>query len=368
MIKPLLSFITLLLAANSYAQIYLNPGVDTSLVEVKQALRFYNKYVAGFNGKNIPDMAKYWPQSEVKLRKVPDQLIYAINDYPLYSMGCQLTILYIRPTANYVHIKTQFSVPDSLKNVMTMAIANYYVAFDKNHQPYFKNPLTTQLGGWRSRAMRNITYYYPTYHTFNAKRADSLITSVARLEKEWGLTPINIRYYLANNKDELYKLQGFDYTVMMGNKEAPSGKSDDKDNQVFCGGLGENYFHEVVHLYLNHLYPKSPLQEGLAVFYAGSMGHTVKWHLKTVNEYLNKHPETDLTDLDNFWYTDPFTNPGSAIQGMLCSMIFKKDGIAGLKRLMQYNSYKEIFKKEFNIDTAQINAFLKKSIADESVN
>ncbi|MFD0751402.1 hypothetical protein ACFQZS_14725 [Mucilaginibacter calamicampi] len=365
--KPLLSFISILLAANSYAQIYLNPGVDTSLTEVKQALRFYNKYVADFNGKAIPDMAKYWPQSELKLRKVPDQMIYAINDYPLYSMGCRLTILYIRPTANYVHIKTQFSVPDSQKNVMTMAITNYYVAFDKIHEPYFKNPMTEALAKWRTKTVRNIIYHYPPYHIFNAKRADTLVRNIAGLEKEWGLKPININYYLANNKDELYQVQGFDYTVMMGNKAAPSGKSDDKDNQVFCGGLGENYFHEVVHLYLNHLYPKSPLQEGLAVFYAGSMGHSVKWHLKRVTQYLNKHPEADLTDVDNFWYTDPFTNPSSAIQGMICSMVFKKEGVPGLKRLMQYNSYKDIFKKEFNIDKEQINAFLRKSIADESV-
>lgn len=365
MIRPVISLILLLLALNSSAQIYLNPGVDTSLNEVKTALRFYNNYIADFKGRQIADMTKYWSPQELKLRKVPDQIIYAQGDYPLYSQGYRPTIIYIRPSEKYVQIKTQFSLADSLKNVMTMAVTNHYVAFDKNKQPYFINPITTNLASWHSRKVRNITFYYPSYHTFNQKRADSLITSISKLEKDWGLAPIAIRYYMANDKDELYKLRGFDYALLMGNKSAPSGISDDKDNQVFCGGLGENYFHEVVHLYLNHLYPKSPLQEGLAVLYAGSMGHQIKWHLKRVSQYLTDHPKADLSKVDDFWYTDPFTNPGSAIQGMICDVVYKKDGIAGLKRLMQYTSYKDIFEKEFDVKTTELNMFLRKMINEK---
>ena len=365
MIKTTLTLIFLLLALNSHAQIYLNPGVDTSFTEVKTALRFYNKYISEFNGKKLPDMKKYWPTNELELRKIPDQFIYAQNDYPLYSQGYRPTIIYIRPIERYVQIKTQFSLADSSKNIMTMAVTNHYIAFDSHHEPYFVNPITNNLLKWHNKKVRNITFHYPSYHIFNNNRAESLIASIKKLEAEWGLQPISIRYYLADDKDELYKLRGFDYALLMGNKKKPSGISDDKDNQVFCGGLGENYFHEVVHLYLNHLYPKSPIQEGLAVMYAGSMGHSVKWHLKRVNQYLINHPEADLSKLDNFWYTDPFTNPGSAIQGMICTMVYKKEGISGLKRLMQYPSYKDIFEKEFKVGTEQLNAFLRKIINKE---
>jgi len=366
MIRYLLSLILVSLACNSYGQLYLNPGTDTSFAEVKQALQFYSNYLSEFNGENIADMSKYWPASELKQRKIPDQLIYAINEYPLYALAYQRTILYIRPTEQYVQIKTQFSYIDSLKNIMTMAVTNHYVGFDRNKKPYFINPLTINMANWHSRIIRNVTFYYPAYHTFNTQRADSLIAHILKLEKDWSLKPIPIRYYLANDDDELYKLKGFDYALGMGNRLNPSGISDDKDNQVFCSGLGENYFHEVVHLYLNHLYPQSPLREGLAVFYGGSMGHPLKWHLKRVDQYLLKHPEANLNKLDDFWYTDPYTNPGSAIKGMLCSLIYNKDGVTGLKRLMKYSNFNDIFENEFQVSPDHINNFLRTTISDQA--
>ena len=366
MAKHLLFFLlSLLFSASSYAQIYLNPGVDTSVNKVKIALKFYNKYVSGFKGKNLPDMSKYWSDSELKLRKIPDQITYALNDYPLYSLGYQKTILYIKPTNKYVQIKTQFSSADSLKRIMTMAITNHYINFDNHNNPQFINPITTGLSNWHTRTVRNVTFYYPTYHKFSLKTADSLINSIRKLEKEWSLKPIKVRYYFADSNDELYQLRGFDYALLMGNPSKPSGISDDKDNQVFCGGLGENYFHEVAHLYLNHLYPKSPIQEGLVTLYAGSMGHSLQWHLKRVNQYLLLHPDINLNKVDDFWYTDPYTNPGSAIQGLICSLVYKKDGVTGLKRLMAYTSYKDIFEKEFNTNDYYINDFLRKAITRE---
>ena len=366
MIKTALSAILLFLSFKCSAQIYLNPGVDTSLQKVKTALHFYDDYLLSFKGKKLPDMAKYWPADELKKRTVPDQLIYAIDDSPLYSAGYSTTILYIRPTEKYVHIKTQFSYADSLKHIQTLAVINGYVAFNDKGQPYLMNPITINTVAWRTGRIRNVVFHYPPYHKFDAKRADSLISEISTLEKVWGLKPLAIQYYMANDNDELYRLKGFDFAVGMGNKNKPSGKADDKDNQVFCDGLGENYFHEVVHLYLNRLFPDSPLQEGLAVFYGGSMGRPVKWHLKRVNQYLIAHPEVDLTDIDNFWYTDTYTNPGSAIQGMLCAMVYQKDGLAGLKRLMRYTSYADIFEKEFHIGKGQINTFIRAAVREQA--
>lgn len=366
MTKAFIVLLSFLFTLNSYGQIYLNPGVDTSLNKVKIALKFYNNYISDFKGRNFPVMSKYWSADELTERKIPDQIIYALNDYPLYALGYQKTILYIKPTDKYVHIKTQFASADSMKNIMTMAITNHYIKFDNNNNPQFINPITTNLAKWRTKSIRNITYFYPAYHQFNLKRADSLINSIIQLEKEWGQKPIKIRYYFVDSNDELYQLRGFDFALLMGNPPKPSGISDNRDNQVFCGGLGENYFHEVAHLYLNHLYPKSPIQEGLVVFYAGSMGRDLKWHLKRVNEYLKQHSLANLNNVDDFWYTDPYTNPGSAIQGLICSLVYQKDGLTGLKRVMSYTTYKDIFKKEFNIDAENINQFLRKVINEEA--
>jgi len=355
-----------LFTLNAKAQTYLNIGVDTTSADVQKALVFYNSYIAAFKHKKTPEMSAYWPAAELEQRKVPDQLLYGINMYPLYDQNYRATILYIKPTSKYIQIKTQFGYTDSLKNIITFCITNHYVAFDQAKKPYFINPLTLNAVGWHTKKVRNITFYYPSYHQFNQVRADSLCNRLAKLEKDWSLTPIQVRYYLADTYDELIKLKGFDLSILMGNLDRPSGMSDDQDNQVFCGGLGENYFHEVAHLYLNHLYPNSPLQEGLVVSMAGSMGHQVNWHLKRVNVYLQQHPKADLNQLEDFWYTDPYTNPGSAIDGMICNMVYKKDGITGLKRVMTYTSYQDIFEKEFHVAKGQWNTYLRKTIREQS--
>lgn len=85
------------------AQTYINPGVDTSGKDIQNALKFYNKYLASFNGKDLPDFSKFWSADELMLRTIPDQQIYAINDNTLYAQGYKATILYIKPMSSYVH-------------------------------------------------------------------------------------------------------------------------------------------------------------------------------------------------------------------------------------------------------------------------
>jgi len=194
------------------------------------------------------------------------------------------------------------------------------------------------------------------------KRADSLIRQITALEKHWKLKPIDIRYYMADSWDELQRARGFDFALSMGNPGKPQGISDDIDNQVFCAGLGENYFHEVVHVYLNRLFPKSPLREGLAVFYGGSMGRTLNWQLNRVNDYLEHHPEADLNNFEDFWYSDLYTNPESAIKGMICHIVYEKDGISGLRRLMSYTNLKDIFKLELKVEDGEWDSYLRTNV------
>lgn len=128
------------------------------------------------------------------------------------------------------------------------------------------------------------------------------------------------------------------------------------------GLVCENYFHEVVHIYLNKLFPASQLVEGLAVFYGGSLGHDLKWHLTRLNDYLNQHPEINLNDLEKFLYTDNYTNPSSAIQGLLCYIAYQKGGLEGLKKLMSYDDTYVAIEKEFGIKKDGLNKYLRQQI------
>lgn len=51
---------------------------------------------------------------------------------------------------------------------------------------------------------------------------------------------------------------------------------------------------------------------------------------------------------------------------MLCDLAFKKDGFQGLKRLMSYDNYAEIFEKEFGVKGTQINQFLRTKVMENA--
>ena len=342
------------------AQIPVNNPIDPGDTELVQAVDFLSSYLKEFTRSHVPDYREYWSAADCAAYKRPDQLVYGINtEAATYIIG-KPTILYAHPEKGYVHIKTLFGRGDSGK-VSVMSITNHYVQRDENNRLHFINPIEL-VKDWKTTEVGNITYHYPAYHVFDKKKAKVLADAVQKLQADWGLAPINIRYYFADTKEELEHLRGFDFTVAMGNRDKPSGMSDDVDNIVYCGGWGEDYFHEVVHVYLNRHYPESPLREGLAVFYGGSLGHDLEWHIKRLNDYLQHHKETDLNKPEGFYYMDNYTNPYSTIMGMLCLAAYDKDGIAGLKRIMAYTSMDDIFLKEFGVGKDGRNEFLRKML------
>lgn len=350
-----------------WAQLYINAGVDTLEEDVKVALHFYSNYLDEFKD-GLPDFSKYWSEEDCKAYKLPDQMVYALSgDAPTYRVWGKPTVLYIKPHATHLHIKTAFASADTSKNITINCITNHYIRKTKNGM-CFIDPIAMNGKDWHTTQVGNITYHYPPYHHFDKRKADSLAAKIRSLEKDWNPQPIHIRYFMADTHEELDKLRGFDFSFSMGNRDKPSGISDDRDNIVYCAGWGENYFHEVVHVYLNRQYPQSPLREGLAAFYGGSMGHDLQWNVTRLNRYLMEHKEINLDDLENpdFWYMDNYTNPQSTIRGLLCAIVYKKDGVQGLKRLMSYTTFDEIFKNEFDVQPGNQSAFIRKMVAEYS--
>ena len=96
------------------------------------------------------------------------------------------------------------------------------------------------------------------------------------------------------------------------------------------------------------------------------MGHPLDWHVRRLKEYFSKHPEINLNKLEDFYYIDNNTNPASTIQGLLCQIVYKKDGVAGLKRLMTtYTSMNEVLEKEFKLDINKLNEQLRELIGQQ---
>ncbi|MCW5914933.1 MAG: hypothetical protein KIT66_10020 [Chitinophagaceae bacterium] len=342
-------------------QITINWGVDTTDQDIKAVTNLWTNYLKSKPNKENIKNSPYWADSEKKKFPKVDQLLNAINsDVPTYLMG-KPTILYVKPQHDFYEIKTLFSSTDTLENVFVLCIASVF-ARKENEQYKLYNALSVNSKNWKTEKLGSITSHFPQSHTFDKSQANKLLQSVQELVKQWNLKIIPIDYYFADTYEEIQDLRGLDYAIGMGNKDKPMGMSDLETNTVFAGGLGENYFHEVVHIYLNRLFPKSPLVEGLAVFYGGSLGHDLKWNLTRLNDYLNQHPEINLSSLENFRYMDNFTNPKSTIQGLLCYLAYNEGGLNKLKKLMSHQDIYNAIEKEFGIKKDELNSYLRQQI------
>jgi hypothetical protein len=341
------------------AQIPVNNSIDPTDTLLNDAVRFLSKYIGEFRPGRYPDFTKYWPEADCKAFRHPDQMMNAIDpEIPTYMLGTPM-ILLARPEGQVIHLKTMFYHIDSSGGMLVSCITNHYINRAKEGTMKFINPMFMVSDEWRSQKTRNVTYFYPSYHSFSKKKAAFLAKNIAALEKEWNLPPLAIRYYFADTKEEIEHFRGFDFTIAMGNRDKPSGMSDGVDNIVYCGGWGENYFHEVVHLYLNRLFPGSPLTEGLAVMYGGSLGHMLPWHITRLSSYLQAHPEIDLNNPHDFYYLDNYTNPYSTLLGMLCDAAYKKEGVAGLKRIMRYPTLSDLMLREYHLKKGEWDTFLR---------
>lgn len=346
------------LPAHAQKQFFIQPWVDTSAINVQKAIAFYRSYVEEFRHDTLPSFHTYWRTKDMEQYNIPDHMVYGIScDYPTYSMCQQRGIIYIKPLGDTIHIKTQFGW-DADGKYQLMCITNHYVGFRKNGKPYFISPIDMAASAWQQKRIRNVVFHYPAYHTLDRRKAKSLIANIKMLEQTWQLEPIAINYFFANTIQEIKQLTGFDFTLDMGNADKPSGISNDNNNTVFCAGLGENYFHEVVHIYLNKLFPKSPLKEGLAHFYGGSMGKTLSYHKKKLITYLIAHPDVHIDSMKDLPKLDNYTNQYSTVQAILCSDAYAKDGLNGLRKVMQYETIEAILKQEYDIQT--FSAFIDK--------
>ena len=336
-------------------------GVDSSSQQVQSAISFMESYIKDFKDDKKVNFAEYYSDESLKKYEKPDKIAYSlIGDNPVYIMG-QPTLLSAKENSDTVRLKLQFAECDSLGNISTYFISNHIISTYQAKAKFLVN-LDVNTSSWNKTKIRNIRYHYPDYHSFDSLIAYNTIHRIKKLEKEWNLTPKKIDYYFAKTNQEIQKIRGFDFNFYMGGNEVPTGLADLRDNLIFTSGLNEGNFHEIVHIYLNKEYPDSPLKEGIAVYYGGSLGHNLKWHLNKLKAFIKENPKVKIDDPQSFYYLDSETNPLYAIQGLLCHLAYEKGGIEELKKLMHYKNIDKIYTDYFRVKEEKVNEFLKEEI------
>ncbi len=357
--KKIITLLFFISCLNTQAQITCQ-FVNTNDKQIDHAIVFYKSYLQEFQNSNLPNYKKFWSNADCEKYKTPDPIVYSISsDYPTYNFAQQKTIFYARKNIGYVHLKTLLSNKDSLNNIYIFAITNYYIKIDENDNAVrFINSLEINKNLYKTTKNQNITYLYPKGINFNKAKSDSLILKIREFETIWGFKSIDFEYYFTSTQDELGALRGLDYFLGM-EQNTPSGMAFPEDKIIYCNGNGEGYFHEVLHLYLNPLYQNSPINHGLIYYLGGSLGFSFDELINKMNLYLEKYPETNLGEFENLKTKDIKLNIYNIVTGLISKIIYEREGVEGIKRVLKYKSIDNIFQKEFHIGRQERDKFLK---------
>ncbi len=229
--------------------------------------------------------------------------------------------------------------------LMTLCILNVYAR--KNDSGEFKlyNARKIELQkNWSSTTVGYIRFFYPSEHTFDrekASRQNLFITTT--LPEIFGCKPDTVNYYFAKTRRALDKLKGFEFNVGGSGTEKPSGKTIGRD--VYTTGTDEYYPHEVVHVFINPMFPNMHTwaAEGLATYLGGSRGESLQWHINRTHVYLQAHSEVDLNNMLDLQTMDEYTDYRYVLGGAVIQLIYEKKGWDGVKKFLTQATDKDAY-------------------------
>ncbi|MCC7332189.1 MAG: hypothetical protein IT232_06230 [Flavobacteriales bacterium] len=369
MIKQFFLILIIGLSLNIKAQIALNPGLDTSSVIQKEIFNFWSNYLKSKPAKNTTDYLDFWDKSEREKFKQPDLTLHAINtEHSIFSQG-YITILSILPIENnYYQIKTAIGWGDSTNHAYLLAITNHFVKRTVNGYKLF-SPLTVFSNKLNIIETDDYRIYTSKNTLIPKDTLDNLTNFILKLKSDYQIKEnkkITIIY--GKNKNETEAILGFDFDCMAATNNPVSGISDLSNNLIILNGLSP-IFHEITHIYLNPLYKETPLLEGLATFYGGSLGKSLQKGINFLNKYSSQNSRIDLYEKleDSYFHIDNEYNPIYTLQGLLIKLAYEKEGINGVKKILTFGSFEEIFIQYFHLQKkSEFNNFIKEELKKNS--
>lgn len=361
--------ISLVLFTNGYGQIKLNPGIDTSSTEHKEVLKFWTDYLNSKPSKNSTEYLNFWNDNDKNLFKQPDLILHSINtEYSTLAMGYP-TILSILPyQKEFFEIKTAIGWADSTGHISLLAIVNHYVKKnDDNYQLFIPLNIKENINFIESDDFKIYSLANTTIPSDTLKQLSAFIST---LKSDYGIAEKNkLVIIYGRNSKETETLLGFDFNLMSSTNNPSSGISDLSNNLIILNGLSP-IFHETTHIYLNPLFPESPLLEGLATFYGGSMQKSLAEGISFMYSYVSANSEISLYEKmkeGNFYINNEY-NPVYILQGLLIQIAHDKNGVEEIKRLLAYKDIDAIFETYFNLNGSDdIDKFLRMELKKRAI-
>jgi len=361
-------FSTILLAQQSRVDLYVNPDIDTSNVDIAGVVRTWNEYLSSH-----PDSVydnPWWLTSEKRQYEKFDFLntVYFTPSLYYFLKYYKPTVMSVSPVDNAYIIRTLFASQTNSGFSRPFCIIRVMVV--KEDSAYrLCNALSFNTRYWSTEKIGSITYRFPPSHHFDRKLAERMNAFVDTLTSNWKLKPFPTEFYLADDLSQIMRLLGFDFYVGEGENRGTGGLADIANRIVYGAGQNEWYPHEFVHLYINPLFPEAHYYflEGYAALLGGSRGHELSWHMKRMQNYLDLHPGLDLDSLLSFSHLDAETDPKYVFGGLLCKLALEKGGLPNLKRLFSFGTDDKDFyyaiETVLGIKQQDLNSFIRKELA-----
>ncbi|HEY9259120.1 hypothetical protein [Chitinophaga sp.] len=331
------------------------------------------KSLHGFLSTKNNDLHKndYWLSSDFVANPAPYKDLYFIEmsgkyQDPFFYKPVLTGIQILSPAGNYL-LKLAFISQREREAPVLRAIYNI-VAVKTPAGFRFKHPLEARTARWHATTIADIKFVYPC--TFDTAVAEKTVAFNRQLAQRFGVAPIVFTYYKCTDREEMYRIQGWDYEARIM-ADTTGGLAEVERRILFSGNNSEWYPHEVVHLYINSLYAATlnqVISEGYPTYLGGSGGQPLSWHLQQLADFYAAHPERSImADMESGYDVNHQSTVSYVVGGLICQLVDQQNGWEGIKKLLsagkQYDDFYRSVKEVLQVDKGTFNDFIRRKFA-----
>ena len=240
---------------------------------------------------------RFWAKSDFEKYKFPFIDLYAVeyeNQTPDVYHGNLLEIIELEKEKNYL-VKIAFVGTDSSDQSYLKSIYNILATLESDNV-VFSRSLNYFVKDWKRIEEYPISYIISPNRTINQQEITKQLADIEILNDYFETDSVELTYYSCINPVELFQIKGFDY--VHGMYQNKKGGLVEFGNHVFSANSSEYYTHEIVHIYVNTLFPgsNSLLNEGIAMYFGGSGGKPYNWHKKKLKQYIENNEDFNFLE------------------------------------------------------------------------
>lgn len=264
-------------------------------------------------------------------------------------------------------LKVAYMRGNSAKNA-TLKIIYNYILNTQNGVHKFIPTIDYNTSDYNKTQVGNIQFVFADNHIFNkelAQQSDSFNTYIADF---FETDTLLMDYYITNSTAAFFSLRGYDFEQSMFIENQSSGLADNANRKVYSGNGTEWYPHELVHLYVFEKFQKDTnnihlmFNEGLATWLGGSMTKDIKWHVRTLKDYIQKE-NPDLNNINEMQFAiSDFSNMHYTVGAVLTEQAYKMYGKEKLWALVDNSNSEELVYnnicKVFGVDRDEVGKLI----------